>query len=300
MRTHLLSSAPVSDPQAAASVAAVHPPAGTPATRLWQQFTRECRVPPGARLELRTSGSPILITLPLNAPWLIAGTDPTCGLRLHGPDVDPAHYVWFWLAVFAMPFLATLFYSLQASGGQGGFSLDAYGYVLGSFKDNLLLSFETTVAAIVINLLIAVPAAYAIVRYPIPGKSFLLSFLNLSLYTPAAVMGLSLVIAYAYLFRIPQTITGLIAAYVVLFLPLAVAFLLTFALAPMVSALRKRSLPKIPAVILTVALAFMAIGLFSFVVASQVTTVAQNTDRMGEKPMTRNTTIAISEMKWKP
>lgn len=60
------------------------------------------------------------------------------------------------------------------------------------------------------------------------------------------------------------------------FLPLAVAFLLTFALAPMVSALRKRSLPKIPAVILTVALAFMAIGLFSFVVASQVTTVAQN------------------------
>ena len=129
-------------------------------------------------------------------------------------------YVWFWLAVFAMPFLATLFYSLQASGGQGGFSLDAYGYVLGSFKDNLLLSFETTVAAIVINLLIAVPAAYAIVRYPIPGKSFLLSFLNLSLYTPAAVMGLSLVIAYAYLFRIPQTITGLIAAYVVGTFPL--------------------------------------------------------------------------------
>jgi predicted PurR-regulated permease PerM len=60
------------------------------------------------------------------------------------------------------------------------------------------------------------------------------------------------------------------------FLPLAVAFLLTFALAPMVSALRKRSLPKLPAVIITVALAFMAIGLFSFVVASQVTTLAQN------------------------
>jgi predicted PurR-regulated permease PerM len=60
------------------------------------------------------------------------------------------------------------------------------------------------------------------------------------------------------------------------FLPLAVAFLLTFALAPMVSALRKRSLPKLPAVILTVVLAFMAIGLFSFIVASQVTTLAQN------------------------
>ncbi|WP_244480776.1 AI-2E family transporter [Mesorhizobium sp. Root157] len=60
------------------------------------------------------------------------------------------------------------------------------------------------------------------------------------------------------------------------FLPLAVAFLLTFALAPMVSAMRKRSLPKLPAVIITVALAFMAIGLFSFLVATQVSTLAQN------------------------
>jgi hypothetical protein len=98
MRTHLLSSAPVIDPPSAASVTSRHSLAVTRATRLWQQFTRDCQVPPGARLELRSSGSAISITLPLNAPWLIAGTDATCGLRLHGPDVDPAHYVWFWLA----------------------------------------------------------------------------------------------------------------------------------------------------------------------------------------------------------
>ena len=47
-----------------------------------------------------------------------------------------------------------------------------------------------------------------------------LSTLNLSLYTPAAVMGVSLVIASAFLFRIPQTMTGLIAAYVVGTFPL--------------------------------------------------------------------------------
>lgn len=128
-------------------------------------------------------------------------------------------YIWVWLAVFALPFLATLFYSLQQVGG-GGWSLDAYQYVLGSFRDNLILSFETTVATIVINLLIAIPAAYAIVRFPIPGKSFLLSVLNLSLYTPAAVMGISLVIAYAFLFHIPQTLQGLVAAYVVGTFPL--------------------------------------------------------------------------------
>ncbi|MET3661682.1 AI-2E family transporter [Aquamicrobium ahrensii] len=60
------------------------------------------------------------------------------------------------------------------------------------------------------------------------------------------------------------------------FLPLAIAFLLTFALAPMVSALRKRSIPKAPAVIVTVTVAFMAIGLFSFVVGTQVSNLAQN------------------------
>jgi len=59
------------------------------------------------------------------------------------------------------------------------------------------------------------------------------------------------------------------------FLPLAVALLLTFALAPIVSFLRKRSLPKIP-VIFTVAVAFAVIGLISFVVATQVGSLAQN------------------------
>jgi putative spermidine/putrescine transport system permease protein len=127
-------------------------------------------------------------------------------------------YVWAWLAIFALPFLATLAYSLRTP--DGAWTLSAYQYVLGSFKENLLLSVQTTVITIFINLLIAIPAAYAIVRYPLPGKNFILSALNLSLYTPAAVMGVSLVIAYAFLFRIPQTMTGLIAAYVVGTFPL--------------------------------------------------------------------------------
>jgi putative spermidine/putrescine transport system permease protein len=127
-------------------------------------------------------------------------------------------YVWAWLAIFALPFVATSVYSLRTP--DGAWSFNAYQQVFGSFQNNLLLSFQTTILTIVLNLLIAIPAAYAIVRYPIPGKSFLLSALNLSLYTPAAVMGVSLVIAFAFLFRIPQTMTGLIAAYVVGTFPL--------------------------------------------------------------------------------
>ena len=60
------------------------------------------------------------------------------------------------------------------------------------------------------------------------------------------------------------------------FLPLAIALLLTFALAPIVSFMRRRGVPRVVAVISTVAIAFAAIGLFSFVVATQVATLAQN------------------------
>ncbi|MFL5760147.1 MAG: ABC transporter permease [Thermomicrobiales bacterium] len=136
-------------------------------------------------------------------------------------------YIWIWLLIFAMPFITTLMYSLEKQGGSG-YSLAAYDYVFGTFKDNLWLSFKTTVATIIINLLISIPAAYAIVRFRVPGKRFVLSTLNLSLYTPAAVMGLSLVIAYNYFFHRPGTVEGLVAAYVVgsyplMLLPIIVA-----------------------------------------------------------------------------
>ena len=59
-------------------------------------------------------------------------------------------------------------------------------------------------------------------------------------------------------------------------LPLAVALLLTFALAPIVSFLRRRGAPRPVAVIATAIIAFSIIGLLSFLLAAQVTTLAQN------------------------
>ena len=61
-----------------------------------------------------------------------------------------------------------------------------------------------------------------------------------------------------------------------IFVPLALSLLLTFTLAPIVSFLRKQYVPKIAAVILTVASAFVVIAAFSFVVAGQVATLAEN------------------------
>lgn len=59
-------------------------------------------------------------------------------------------------------------------------------------------------------------------------------------------------------------------------LPFAIALLLTFALAPIVSRLRKWSVPKVVAVILTVLITFLVISAFAFLVATQVSNLAQN------------------------
>ncbi|MGQ7790834.1 AI-2E family transporter [Faunimonas sp. B44] len=60
------------------------------------------------------------------------------------------------------------------------------------------------------------------------------------------------------------------------FLPLAIAVLLTFALAPVVSMIRRTGLPRVPAVIIAVAAAFLVISAFSFLVATQVAELARN------------------------
>ena len=54
------------------------------------------------------------------------------------------------------------------------------------------------------------------------------------------------------------------------FVPLALAGLLSFALAPLIAALRRRGIPRTPAVIGVVVLAFLGIFVFGFVVAGQV------------------------------
>jgi predicted PurR-regulated permease PerM len=60
------------------------------------------------------------------------------------------------------------------------------------------------------------------------------------------------------------------------FMPIAIALLLTFALAPVVSKLRKKGVPRIAAVIASVLGAFAALGLFSFIVVMQVGELANN------------------------
>jgi putative spermidine/putrescine transport system permease protein len=148
-------------------------------------------------------------------------------------DVIQHGYIWFWIVLFVLPFLTTVLRSLEKP--RGGYSLEGYRFAFGSFQESLILSVQVTVVTIILNLLVAIPAAFAIVRFPVPGKRFLLSTLNVSLYTPGAVMGLSLLITYQYLFGIHGSFTGLVAAYTVGTFPLM--------LVPIIVALR--DLPEV-------------------------------------------------------
>ena len=60
------------------------------------------------------------------------------------------------------------------------------------------------------------------------------------------------------------------------FLPLAIATLVSFALSPLASRLRKFGIPNIPGVLIVVSLAFAMIGIFLLIVGSQLTSLAQN------------------------
>ncbi len=61
-----------------------------------------------------------------------------------------------------------------------------------------------------------------------------------------------------------------------IFLPLAIAMLVTFALSPLATRLRKLGLPRLVSVLAVVAVAFVAIALFCLVVISQLSQLAQN------------------------
>ena len=63
------------------------------------------------------------------------------------------------------------------------------------------------------------------------------------------------------------------------FLPLALAGLLSFALAPVIAALRRRRIPRTPAVITVVILAFLGIFVFGLVVAGQVSQLGASLPR---------------------
>lgn len=127
-------------------------------------------------------------------------------------------YIWFCLFVFVLPFSALLLYSVTGPGGT--YAVQNFQYVMGSFGENLFWSLRIAALTLVIDLVVALPAAYALVRYPFPGKRALFSVLTLPLYVPGAVIGISLVLTYNFTYHLTTSVWGLVLAMAVGSFPL--------------------------------------------------------------------------------
>lgn len=75
------------------------------------------------------------------------------------------------------------------------------------------------------------------------------------------------------------------------FLPLAIAILIAFALSPLVSMLRRRGVGHLPSVLAVVAVAFLAIGMFSMIVVSQLGQLAQDLPKFQANIVTKLDTL---------
>jgi putative spermidine/putrescine transport system permease protein len=133
-------------------------------------------------------------------------------------DLISHAYIWLILVIFVLPFAALFVYSLTGPGGT--YAIENFQYVLGSFGENLSWSFRIAALTLVIDLVIALPAAYAIVRYPFPGKRMLFSAVTLPLYVPGAVIGISLVLTYNFTYHLTTSMWGLVFAMAVGTFPL--------------------------------------------------------------------------------
>lgn len=133
-------------------------------------------------------------------------------------DLISHAYIWVILVIFVLPFAALFVYSLTGPGGT--YAIENFQYVLGSFGENLSWSFRIAALTLVIDLVIALPAAYAIVRYPFPGKRVLFSAVTLPLYVPGAVIGISLVLTYNFTYHLTTSVWGLVFAMAVGTFPL--------------------------------------------------------------------------------
>lgn len=128
------------------------------------------------------------------------------------------------LIVIPISFSADTFMAFPPS----GWSLRWYAEVaqnarmLAAFKASLWLALAVTA----LDLLIAIPAAYALVRLRLPGTDVVMSLLTAPLLLPTIVLGLGLLIVFAAQGML-GTFRGLLLAHLVVTLPYALRVLTT-------------------------------------------------------------------------
>lgn len=100
------------------------------------------------------------------------------------------------------------------------YSLDLYRIFFSSqaWTQPLLLSIRVALMTTVISTVIAVPAAYALVRFSFPGKKLLMGLIMSPLVIPSVVFALGVYLYFAFL-KLTGTTAGLVIAHTMFVLP---------------------------------------------------------------------------------
>src|SRR3954453_17556687 len=141
------------------------------------------------------------------------------------------------LAVMLFPLYWMLNVSLQPSGSAGGapgcplyLSFDGYATALRDQGGNLVTSLVVSLGCVVVSLLIATPAAYALARFRVRGAGLVLFGILISQMIPGIIVANALYNAYSDL-GLLNSIHGLILADASLGIPFAIIIMRAFLLA---------------------------------------------------------------------
>lgn len=124
-------------------------------------------------------------------------------------------YLLFVSVLILLPLSITLYRALVIETEDGGFTISFSSYMMVSeaFWEKVGVSAMISVLTVAIDVAVSIPAAYAIVKYKFPGKRTILTYLNGVWYVPGISYGLSLVLAYFFVFKFLLGFWGFVAAY---------------------------------------------------------------------------------------
>jgi len=127
-------------------------------------------------------------------------------------------FVTLTCAVLLIPFSITFFRSIISPKGYFGF--ENYFKFAGIFWPKLNLSAYISLVTIIIDVVMAIPAAYALTRYTFKWKTIIGSLLLGVWYIPGISYALALILSFYLIFKPCLSVWGFIAAYSCGFLPI--------------------------------------------------------------------------------
>lgn len=122
-----------------------------------------------------------------------------------------------------LPLSITLYRAIVVSKPDGSItvSLQSYTMISEAFWDKVLVNISISLLTVLIDVAVAVPVAYALVKYEFKAKRLIFTYLNGVWYVPGISYGLALVLSYYFVYKFLLGFWGFVVAYSTGFMLLA-------------------------------------------------------------------------------